>query len=417
MSSAALKRPSVTYDDVARQCCGAGSSAAGGTSVKQRIRIGMVGGGPGAWVGGPHRVAMRIDDRYDLVAGAFSRDFERSKSMGEELGIDPDRVYPSYKDMAPAEAERSDGIEAVSIVTHHNTHHEIAVAFLDKGFHVVCEKPVTLTLRDALDLHRRTQQAGLVFGLTHNYSAYPMVRQAARMVRDGVIGEVRVAHAEHAQGSGASARENEDDAHMAWHTDPAIVTTASVVYNLGTHAHHLLRFVSDLEVDEVSAEMTTHVPGRRVYDDAFANLRLSNGARGTVWASMVAAGNEHGLRIRIFGEKGSLEWRHEDPQHLVLRPIDGPEQLFSPGRAGLSEDAHRAARLGRGHSEGFFESFANLYREIADAIEARRSGVPAQVRELSFPTIRDGVLGVRFVEAVAESHGKGGAWVDATVAN
>ena len=383
--------------------------------MKQRIRIGMVGGGPGAWVGRPHRVAMRIDDRYDLVAGAFSRDFEKSKSMGEELGIDPDRVYPSYKEMAAAEAERGDGIEAVSVVTLHNTHHEIAAAFLDIGVHVVCEKPVTITLSDALDLQRRAQQGGLVFGVTHNYSGYPMVRQAARMVRDGVIGEVRVAHAEHAQGSGSTARENEGNAHMGWHTDPDIVTTASVVYNLGTHAHHLLRFVSGLEVNEVSAEMMTHVPGRRVYDDAFANLRLSNGARGTVWASMVAAGNEHGLRIRVFGEKGSLEWRHEDSQHLVLRPADGPEQLFSPGRAGLSEDAHRSARLGRGHSEGFFEAFANLYREIADAIDARRSGLPAQPSELGFPTIRDGVLGVRFVEAVAESHGKGGAWVDAKV--
>ena len=383
--------------------------------MKQRIRVGMVGGGPGSRIGQSHRVAMRIDDRYELVAGSFSRNFGKSRSMAAELGLDPERVYPSYKEMAAAEAERSDGIEAVSVVTHHNTHHEIAASFLDKGVHIICEKPLTITLGDALDLYRRSQQAGLVFGLAHNYSGYPMVRQAARMVRDGVIGEVRVAHAEHAQGSGARAREREGDAHMGWHTDPAIVTTASVVYNLGTHAHHLLRFVTGLEVREVSAEMTTHVPGRRVYDDALANVRLSNGARGTVWASMVAAGNEHGLRIRVFGEKGSLEWRHEDPQHLVLRPADGPEQLFSPGRAGLSEDARRASRLGRGHAEGFFESFANLYREIADAIDGYRSGVPAQASELGFPTARDGVIGVRFVEAVAESHSKGGAWVDANV--
>ena len=382
--------------------------------MKQRIRIGMIGGGPGSWVGPAHRVAMRIDDRYELVAGTFSRDLDKSRAMGRELGVDSDRVYANYENMAEAEAARAEGVEAVSILTHHNTHHAVASAFLDRGIHVICEKPITVDLGDALDLERRVSESGLVFGLTHNYSGYPMVRQAARMMRDGELGEIRVVQVEHAQGSGARAWEREGNAHLAWHTDPAITTEASVVYNLGTHAHHLLRFVTGLEVSEVSAEMTTHIPDRRVFDNAFANLRLSNGATGTLWASMVASGNEHGLRIRAYGENGGIEWRHEDPHHLIVRPLDGGEQLLSPGRTGLSEDAQRAARLGRGHSEGFFESFANLYREIADAIEAHRAGAPFERRELSFPTVRDGVMGVRFVEAVAESQIGGGAWVSAS---
>ena len=384
--------------------------------MKQRIRIGMVGGGPGSRIGSAHRVGMRIDDRYELTAGVFSRDLEKSRAMGRELGLDPDRVYPGYEQMAESEAGRPDGVEAVSVLTQHNTHHAVAGAFLDRGVHVVCEKPLTIHLADALDLERRVTESGLVFGLTHNYSGYPMVRQAARMVRDGEFGEIRVVQVEHAQGSGARAWEHEGNAHLVWHTDPTITTKASVVYNLGTHAHHLLRFVSGLEVDSVAAEMTTHIPGRRVFDNAFANLRLSNGAAGTLWASMVASGAEHGLRIRVYGENGSLEWRHEDPHHLIVRPLDGAEQLLSPGRAGLSEDAQRASRLGRGHSEGFFESFANLYREIADAIEAHRAGAVFERRLLSFPTVQDGVIGVRFVEAVAESQLAGGAWVSATPA-
>ena len=354
---------------------------------------------------------MRIDDRYELTAGVFSRDPEKSRAMGRELRVDPDRVYPGYQEMAQAEADRPDGIAAVSVLTQHDTHHAVAAAFLDCGVHVVCEKPLTIDLADALDLERRVAESDLVFALTHNYSGYPMVRQAARMVRDGDLGKIRLVQVEHAQGGGARAWEREGNAHLAWHTDPAITTEASVVYNLGTHAHHLLRFVSGLEVDSVAAEMTTHIPGRRVFDNAFANLRLSNGASGTLWASMVAAGAEHGLRIRAFGEEGSVEWRHEDPHHLIVRPLEGSEQLLSPGRAGLSKDAQLASRLGRGHSEGFFESFANLYREIADAIEAHPTGAVFERRPLSFPTVRDGVIGVRFVEAVAESQRRDGAWV------
>ena len=382
--------------------------------MKQRIRTGLIGGGPGSRIGSAHRIGMRIDDRYEIVAGVFSRDPEKSRAMGRELGVDPVRVYSGYQEMAESETGRPDGVEAVSVLTQHDTHHRVACAFLDRGVHVACEKPLTIDLDDALDLERRVAESGLIFALTHNYSGYPMVRQAASMVRDGELGEIRVVQVEHAQGGGARAWEHEGNAHLAWHTDPAITTEASVVYNLGTHAHHLLRFVSGLEVAAVAAEMTTHIPGRRVFDNAFANLRLSNGAAGTLWASMVAAGAEHGLRIRAFGENGSLEWRHEDPHHLIVRPLDGGERLLSPGRAGLSEDAQNASRLGRGHPEGFFESFANLYREIADAIEAHRTGKFFERRPLSFPTVHDGVIGVRFVEAVAESQRRDGAWINTT---
>ena len=356
---------------------------------------------------------MRIDDRYQLVTGCFSRDAEKSRAMGEELGLDPARVHDDYERMIAAEAGRDDGAEVVSILTRHNTHYPIAVACLEAGMHVICEKPLTISLRDALDLQRRAEQRGAVFAVTHNYSGYPMVRQAASMVREGALGEVRVVQARHAQGSGARPTEREGNAHMAWHTDPSVSTPSSVMYNLGTHAHHLLRFVTGLEVAEVAAEMKTHVPGRRVHDDAHILLRLSNGGRGSLWASSVAAGAEHGLEIQVFGERGSLLWRHEEAHRLWLRPVDGPEEMFSPGRAGLSERARKASRMGRGHAEGFFEAFANLYSGIADAIEARREGRDPQADSLAFPTVHDGVMGVRFVEATAKSHAADGAWTGA----
>jgi len=364
----------------------------------------MVGGGPGSWVGEPHRIAMRVDDRFELVAGCFSRDAAKSRELGERLRLDPDRVYDDWASMIAAESERADGVEAVSVVTLPDTHSAVASACLDAGLHVVCEKPLTTSLEDARRLERRARECGVVFAVTHNYSGYPMVRQAASLVREGALGEIRVVHVQHAQGFGARPAEREGDAHLAWQADPAVSTEASVLYDLGTHAHHLLRFVTGLEVAEVAAELETHVTGRPIFDDAHVLLRLSNGARGSLWASAVAAGEEHGLQIRAYGEHGSLVWRHEESHRLWFRPVDGPEQMFSPGRDGLSDSARAASRMGLGHAEGFHEAFANLYSEIADAIEGR-----GQDNRL-FPTVHDGAAGVRFVEAAAASHSNGGAW-------
>lgn len=349
----------------------------------------MVGGGPGGRIAPAHRAAMRLDGRYRLVAGAFSRDFERSQEMASELGVE--RVYRDYTEMARAEAERDDGIEAVSIVTPHDSHHPISCAFLEKGVHVVCDKPLTVDLGQALDLERRVRESGLVFGLTHNYSGYPMVRQAAELVRGGEIGEVRILQGEFALGRGAIELGEE-----WWRGDPDIATEASVVYDLGTHTHHLLRFVTGLEITELSAEMTTHVPGRRISDNSFATVRWSNGATGTIWSSVVAAGNEHGLSFRIYGERGSAEWRHEDPNHLIHRRFGDASRTIYPGMRGS-------------YPEGFSGAFGAVYSDAADAIEAHRRGEGWS--GLGLPGASDGVAGVRFVDAVMRSAKSGGAWV------
>jgi predicted dehydrogenase len=381
----------------------------------KRVRAGMVGGGPGSYIGESHRIAMRLDDRYALLAGVFSRDVERSTAFGLALGLEPDRLYPDYRAMAEAEAQRPDGIEAVVIVTTNESHYPIAAAFLEKNFAVICDKPLTVRLDEALDLYRLALANDALFALTHNYSAYAMVHQAARMVREGALGAVRLVQVEHAEGWAAAPLERQGNKQALWRTDPVIGGEASVVYDLGTHAHHLLRYITGLEVTEVSAELSTVVPGRRVYDNAHVALRLSNGARGRLWASMVATGQEHGLCIRIFGETASLEWRQEDPCHLAMHALDGSTRILAQGGAGLSAQAQRFTRVGLGHPEGYLESFANLYTDVADALQHRRDGKPGVPDNRTYPTLRDGVIGMRFVEAVAASHAADGRWTDATI--
>lgn len=379
-----------------------------------RIRIGMVGGGPGANIGASHRIAMRLDDRYTLLAGVFSRDAEQSRAFGHTLGLASDRLYPDYLSMAVAEAQRPDGIEVVCIATTNETHYPIAAAFLRQGIAIICDKPLTVRLDEALDLHRLVQDTGAIFALTHTYAAYAMVRQAARLVRDNALGAVRLVQVEHASGWAAQPLERRGHKQALWRTDPAIAGEASVVYDLGTHAHHLLRYITGLEVAELSAELSTLVPERRVYDNAHVALRLSNGARGTLWASMAATGQEHGLRIRVFGETASLEWRHEDPCHLAVRYLDGSTRILAQGGAGLAEEAQRVTRLGLGHPEGYLEAMANLYADVATALLRRRAGEPGERDDPGFPTVRDGVMGIRFVEAVVASHTADGRWTGAT---
>ena len=382
------------------------------SNKERKVRIGMVGGGPGAGIAEAHRIGMRIDDRFALVAGAFSRSPETSRKAALRLGVAAERSYDSFEEMAGAEAARPDGVDVVTIVTPNNSHFPIAKTFLQAGIHVVCEKPLTDRLDHAVELDRLARDRGLILALTHNYSGYAMVRHAARLVRDGGIGSVRIVQVEHASGWAARPVEGK---WAAWRTDPAVAGKASVVFDLGTHAHHLLRFVTGLEVAELSAELATCVDDRAVFDDAHVQLRLANGARGQLWASMAATGQEHGLRIRVFGSEASLEWRHEDPQHLVVRHQGGPVEILAQGHAGLSEEAARLTRVGLGHPEGFFESFANIYGDIADAVHALNRGEPYAPDPLGFPTGRDGVLGVAFVEAVCASHEKAGRWTPALV--
>jgi predicted dehydrogenase len=381
------------------------------TEETRRIRVGMVGGGPGAGIAETHRTAMRLDDKCVLIAGVFSRDSEKSRGAARLLRIDPDRVYPDYSVMAEVESKReSDRIDVAVIVTRTDSHFEIAKTFLQSGIQVICDKPLCLSLTEAKELKRLAEEKELILCLTHNYSGYAMVRHAARMVRNGDLGTVCVVQAEHASGWAAKLLENQGHPQAAWRTDPVLSGDASVLFDLGTHAHQLARFVTGLEVTELAAELSQIVQGRAIKDNANLLLRFSNGARGTLWASMAAIGNEHGLRIRVYGDRGSLAWHHEDPCHLRYFPLDGPQQILAQGADGLSAEAKRWTRAGLGHPEGFFESFANIYTEVADAILAKSEGRAYIKDELGFPDASDGARGVAFVESAMRSFASGGVW-------
>jgi len=381
------------------------------TEETRRIRVGMVGGGPGAGIAETHRTAMRLDDKCVLIAGVFSRDSEKSRRAARLLRIDLDRVYPDYSVMAEVESKReSDRIDVAVIVTRTDSHFEITKKFLQSGIQVICDKPLCLSLTEAKELKRLAEEKELLLCLTHNYSGYAMVRHAARMVRNGDLGKVCVVQAEHASGWAAKLLENQGHPQAAWRTDPVLSGDASVLFDLGTHAHQLARFVTGLEVTEVAAEMSQIVQGRAIKDNANLLLRFSNGARGTLWASMAAIGNEHGLRIRVYGDRGSLAWHHEDPCHLRYFPLDGPQQILAQGADGLSAEAKRWTRAGLGHPEGFFESFANIYTEVAEAILAKSEGRAYIKDELGFPDASDGARGVAFVESAMRSFASGGVW-------
>jgi len=377
----------------------------------RRINLGMVGGGPGAGIAETHRTAMRLDDKCVLVAGVFSRDREKSLRAARQLRIDLDRVYPDYGIMAEVESKRKDNkIDAVVIVTQTDSHYKIAKKFLESGIHVICDKPLCLALAEAKELKRLADEKELILCLTHNYSGYAMVRQAARMVRNGDLGKVCVVQAEHASGWAAKLLENDGHPQAAWRTDPVLSGDSSVLFDLGTHAHQLARFVTGLEVAEVATEMSQIVTGRAIKDNANLLLRFSNGARGTLWASMAAIGNEHGLRIRVYGDQGSLAWYQEEPCHLRYCPIDGPPQILAQGADWLSPEAKRWTRVGLGHPEGFLESFANLYTEVAEAVLAKSEGRAYRKAELGFPDASDGARGVAFVESAMRSFANGGIW-------
>jgi predicted dehydrogenase len=317
--------------------------------------------------------------------------------------------------MAERERARKDGVEVVAIMTPNASHYPIARAFLERGIDVVCDKPLTTGLDDALDLLRLARRTGLVFAVTYNYSGYPMVRQAREMIRSGELGALRLVQVEHATGWASTLLEASGHKQATWRTNPSIAGKSAVVGDLGTHAHHLARFIAGLEVTEVSAELSTVVPGRKMDDNAHVKLRFTQGVRGMMWVSMAATGSLHGQRIRVYGEKASLEWVQEQPEQLLLRPVDGPHRIFSRGCGYLSASAQRASRLWPGHPEGFLDAFANLYRDVADAVLARRDGAPLDRSAVLFPTIEDGVLGMKFIDAVVESHRRDGAWVDATI--
>ncbi|MEX1287525.1 MAG: Gfo/Idh/MocA family oxidoreductase [Acidimicrobiia bacterium] len=375
------------------------------------LRLAVIGGGPGSFIGGIHRAAARLDGRYELVGGAVSSDPDRSRAAGALLGIAPERAHADALELLDAEANRADGAEVVAIMTPNDSHHRLVVAALERGFDVVCDKPLTNTVDEALDVRRRVRDTGLVLCLTHNYSGYAMVRQARAMVVDGRLGDVRLVQVSYVQGNKASEDDpSPADGPLPWRFDPDRGGPSLVLGDIGTHAHHLVRFVTGLEVTEVAAEVGHVAPARVVDDFAGALLRLDGGARGSFWVTQAAAGVENDLRIRVSGTRGTLEWRQEDPTRLVVRPIDAPVQVLTPNGPGTLPAAARATRIVAGHPEAFLEAFANLYSDAAEAIVARRTGEPADPLALDFPTVDDGVAGVRFVAAALASSGAGGTW-------
>jgi predicted dehydrogenase len=382
----------------------------------RRLRLGVVGGGPGSFIGAVHRAAARLDDRFEVVAAVLSRNPERSRAAARAIGIADERAYGDHVELLAREAERADGIDVLAIMTPNRAHHPVARDALARGLDVICDKPLTTTLDDALDLVRRVRDSGLVFCTTYNYSGYPMVRHARAMVRSGVLGTIRQVHVEYIQGHLATPLEADRNPAANWRFEAAEGGAALVLGDIGTHAHHLAGFITGLELSEVAAEVGSVVPGRRVADFAHLLLRYANGARGSMWVTNSAAGAEHGLHLRVFGEKGGLEWHQEEPNRLLHRPLGGFAQVLTRGRPGLSPEAERATRIVLGHPEGFQEAFANLYADVAEAIVARRTGGEPDPLALDFPTVEDGARGVKFVAAAAASHGTGGRWTDARLA-
>jgi len=377
----------------------------------RRLRLAVIGGGPGSFIGAMHRQAARHDDRYELVAGILSSNPERARTAGLEIGLAADRIYPTVPDMLGAEAARADGADIIAIMTPNDSHYEYAVAALDQGFDVICDKPMTNTLQEAEALHQKVEETGLVFCLTHNYTGYAMVRQAKAMVDAGQLGTIRMIQVEYVQGGKADENDPDPTGDLPWRYDPVRGGPSLVMGDIGTHAHNLTRFISGLEVAEVSAEVGSIVPGRLVHDYAGALLRFDNGARGSFWVTQAAAGVENCLRIRVSGTKGSLEWMQEVPQALTFKPLNGPSENRTSNGPGTLPLAAHSVRLVAGHPGGFLESFANVYADAAEAVAARRSGNKANPLALHFPNSWDGLLGVRFVHGVIESSQADGKWV------
>lgn len=371
-----------------------------------RLSLGMIGGGEGAFIGGVHRMAARLDDRWTLVAGAFSGDAGRSRAFGQGLGLADDRCYGDWRAMAQAEAARPDRIDAVAIVTPNHLHHAPAKAFLEAGIAVICDKPLTTGLADALDLADAVARTGTPFVLTHNYSGYAMVRQMRAMVAAGTLGAIRVVQAEYAQDWLATALPGNKQAD--WRGDPDQAGPGGALGDIATHAYHLATFVLGAAAEQVSAETSRFVPGRRLDDDVQLRLRWAGGARGQLWASQVAVGAANGLRLRIYGETGGLDWSQEDPDILRFTPLGESPRILRRGGPGLSAAALAATRVPAGHPEGYLEGFARIYADAADLIAAHKAGKRAPATDL--PGVSAGVEGVRFIEASVRSAAADGRW-------
>jgi predicted dehydrogenase len=381
------------------------SDAAGG-----RLRLGMVGGGKGAFIGAVHRLAARMDDQFVFVAGALSSEPARSRASGRELGLARDRIYTDYREMAQKEAAREDGIDAVSIVTPNHVHIPAAMAFVEAGIHVICDKPLAHNLKEAMALQKLlAKNRGVIFALTHNYSGYPMIRQAKAMVAEGILGDIRLVQGEYPQDWLTNPIELTGQKQAAWRTDPKQTGAGGCIGDIGTHTYQLMTYVSGLRASELAADLTTFVKGRKVDDNANVMLRFKGGGRGMIWASQVAPGNENGLKLRVYGTKGGLEWTQADPNYLWYTPFGEPKRLITRGGAGSDAAAARVTRVPPGHPEGYLEGFANIYTEVARAINARKERRKLE-DDVQFPGIADGVAGMAFIEACVNSSDRNSRW-------
>jgi predicted dehydrogenase len=370
----------------------------------------MIGGGRGAFIGAVHRMAARLDDRYEFVAGVLSSDPQRSRDSGADLLLAPDRCYATIDALLTGEARRADRVDVVAIVTPNHLHHTAAKQCLEAGFHVICDKPLTTTIADAEDLLRIAERTQRVLAVTYNYSGYPLVRQAREMITNGELGEPRVVQIEYAQDWLATPLEAVGNKQAAWRVDPEKSGVAGAIGDIGTHAFHLAEFMTGTRVTKLAADLSAQVAGRRLDDNGQMLLRFSNGAHGSLWASQVAAGNENGLRIRIYGSKAGLEWSQETPNQLRFAPVGEQPRIITRGGAGVGSAAASATRLPSGHPEGYIEAFAQIYSDIAELIDASSERRAARTGALLVPTVADGLRGVRFIHAAVESSKADAAW-------
>jgi len=380
--------------------------------MKRKLRMGMVGGGRGAFIGAVHRMAANLDGQIELVAGAFSSDPEKSKLSGEDFFLDAGRVYGSYAEMAEKEAAREDKIDFVTIVVQNHLHFAVAKTFLEAGFNVICDKPMTLTLEQGLELREIVAKSGKVFCLTHNYTGYPMVKEARRMVREGELGRLLKVVAEYPQGYAVGDVEGEGQGKISnWRADPKVAGASNCMGDIGTHAHNLVRYITGLEIEEIAAELTAFIPGRELDDDGNCLVRFTGGVKGLIFASQISNGDENALSIRAYGTKASIEWHQEDPNELMVKYANAPRKTYRRGNDYLGSAAAANSRTPFAHPEGFIEAFANIYLAAAGAIADQLEGKSAPEGGYDFPTVDDGVAGMAFIEATVRSSQNNAAWV------
>ena len=375
---------------------------------KNKIKIGFVGGGPNSFIGYTHRLAARFDNRFEFVAGVFSKDKKKSKEFGRSLGLDSDRCYNDYKIMAKQELARHDGVQAIGIMTPSGDHYKIAKEFIKNNVHIICDKPLTSKVEDAVALEKLVHKNKIVFALTHNYSGYPMLREAKKLVEKNKIGKIKVINVEYPQGYTVAVKKKDEKSTLKWRLDKNMCGPSMILAEIGTHAYHLMRYVTGLEVNEVSAEVNSLSDEISVDDNAFMTVRMNNKARGSIWVSSAATGGENGLKIRVYGTNGAVEWLQDDPNILKFTELNSSTKIITRASNSVSDLSIQSSRVAAGHPEGFFEAFANIYTEFADSIQ---NNFKKNKKKLVHPTVNDGVMGIKFIFAAKKSSNLNSKWI------